>query len=1175
VDRSQPVTRLTLEGSTGQLTDAGRRLTNHSPFAENIDGNPIPPITVQNVLYLTDEITPIEDVTETSTVVPYGNSPLDKVELHISNLKNVLLESVYNIEYAPNQYLGANAAVPVNATGLARPTQGTSLVPNVTVNLHKIFRELGYISGKFKFQLNFHRNLLGSRETPASISSISDDRTEINVSFRGPSYIENAILVDENGNRSEFYLNFKLNKLLRIAAFVIDLELSTNREKVYKVTLQAPLPSDIGLSTPCWIDQQMADPALDTIAILPPKKKDPIVGLRSPNFSIELEDGVGQSTAFQSWNSILGSNPTSSQQLINRVLSSSFGDVELNIDYRDYSNFVFYGSAAERLTNFKYKLGLVEYYDTILKDLSSLTPSPAVDNNISDITSKKSALIGGFDGYEKYLYYESSSYESSSLGEFTPTTWPKSNNLKPYVNYPSTSSEGIAWCQGQLDTASLYDKRNLESLVRTIPDFISSDSSNDSYTTFVHMVGQHFDILRSYVEQIPNIHSRKEPLYEGVAKDLVYHVLRSLGIEGVNGFSIQDLWLSSLGLNQSGSYTQSGSLHSIPTDDIVKETWKRILNNLPYLLKTKGTERGIRALINCYGVPATVYRVREYSGPYDYDSKTITKRDRYKKIEKFNYALFLSGSATVTCTAPAGASTLQYRFKPIYTPGITEISNNPTITSQPSGSSITHAIVTIGGTDFVLPYDSWIGITITGGSTYVTQNRDGQINIFSTVGGGSAGNVILGGNPARVQVQEVKYWDDTFSESLIKEYCLNPQSLLGVGTIDTYDTANWQFNNTAYDYKAAYEQLLARFPLGSTLQIFGTGSIQPDQSLATTPAAVVGVTTSSFVGNVENYYVWMPNLGDSMDLSNKIRIEDAKLDGQLNNFISVEKSRYDTYQLDSPKVGVFFSPQDELNEDIADQFGGMLLDDFIGDPRDEYEDKYRALDAVKNHYLQKFTDRNQLWKYLRLVENFDASMFYLIKKFLPARAAKMVGLVIQPNLLDRPKLFKRPLGIERMDWNSQIPMTYYEFEAQYVTYEGSTPPIGDLIDAEYIAMESNDTISTISLTGDVPMYTTVAVVYTFDNSIHDDMISAMDSSNINYLPLSTARSRYLGSQVSSPGFNIPSDDTPDGGPAVEYWTTSPVSTGNTGNVVAPLGPLLGPGSGPVLAGPNIGPTSQL
>ena len=40
---------------------------------------------------------------------------------------------------------------------------------------------------------------------------------------------------------------------------------------------------------------------------------------------------------------------------------------------------------------------------------------------------------------------------------------------------------------------------------------------------------------------------------------------------------------------------------------------------------------------------------------------------------------------------------------------------------------------------------------------------------------------------------------------------------------------------------------------------------------------------------------------------------------------------------------------------------------------------------------------------------------------------------------------------------------------------------------------------------------------------------------------------FLGCRISSPGINIPSDDTYDGGPVVEVWATSPLQATNQVN----------------------------
>ena len=49
-------------------------------------------------------------------------------------------------------------------------------------------------------------------------------------------------------------------------------------------------------------------------------------------------------------------------------------------------------------------------------------------------------------------------------------------------------------------------------------------------------------------------------------------------------------------------------------DDYQKEVQKRLYHNLPLLLKTKGTQRGIKALLNCFGIPREQLDVKLYGG---------------------------------------------------------------------------------------------------------------------------------------------------------------------------------------------------------------------------------------------------------------------------------------------------------------------------------------------------------------------------------------------------------------------------------------------------------------------------------------------------------------------------------------------------------------------------------
>ena len=56
---------------------------------------------------------------------------------------------------------------------------------------------------------------------------------------------------------------------------------------------------------------------------------------------------------------------------------------------------------------------------------------------------------------------------------------------------------------------------------------------------------------------------------------------------------------------------------TLPGTQIQDEIYKRLYHNLPYLLKTRGTERGVKALIASYGIPSDILQVHEYGG-YNY-----------------------------------------------------------------------------------------------------------------------------------------------------------------------------------------------------------------------------------------------------------------------------------------------------------------------------------------------------------------------------------------------------------------------------------------------------------------------------------------------------------------------------------------------------------------------------
>ena len=61
------------------------------------------------------------------------------------------------------------------------------------------------------------------------------------------------------------------------------------------------------------------------------------------------------------------------------------------------------------------------------------------------------------------------------------------------------------------------------------------------------------------------------------------------------------------------------------------------------------------------------------------------------------------------------------------------------------------------------------------------------------------------------------------------------------------------------------------------------------------------------------------------------------------------------------------------------------------------------MEDVSSTYWQKYTSPNNFWDYIRLIRYYDSSLFEQLRRFVPARARASVGLLIEPNILERKK----------------------------------------------------------------------------------------------------------------------------------------------------------------------------
>ena len=537
---------------------------------------------------------------------------------------------------------------------------------NLVIDPENDLKTQGYTEGNYNTLYNFLRNRAGS--SPLNryyIDQISSDRTEIRLNTTSIPNGEVITSVSDfityrnsSGTFIDFYLDFGDNNLIIANNILLDITTNPNDPTVL-IKLYEPLPNNFNVQAQCWIVESIAEPVAYNINIIQTfDELDQNIYLRGPNTNIAIKDQINNSTPYVTYNSLTSNTSLSGtgslQYQINSLLAEK--GLEINIDYSDYSEFVFFSSAKTRLENFYYKLSLIDQYQSNANLITSTT-NPFISASSNIWTNKIDEIITGFDGYEYYLYYESGS-----------TAWPKTNSTYPYINSSPNSVNSLAFLTSQTVIAEDFDSQNNNRLINAIPSYLTDDSTNDQYMLFVDMVGQNFDSVWVYIKDVTNKYNADNRVNYGVSKDLVADVLRDLGIKIYqNNFSTDDLYSALLGITPSGSlynlpftigslpvptgsfldyintYVTASSTGSLdPTFDINAETYKRIYHNLPYILKKKGTPEGLRTLITSYGIPDTILRINEFGGK----NKDPNTWDYWQ--DEYNYAYNYTSSNKIT-----------------------------------------------------------------------------------------------------------------------------------------------------------------------------------------------------------------------------------------------------------------------------------------------------------------------------------------------------------------------------------------------------------------------------------------------------------------------------------------------------------------------------------------------
>jgi hypothetical protein len=813
-----------------------------------------------------------------------------------------------------------------------------------------------------------------------------------------------------------------------------------NNVQRVQLKLLQPVPDDITVSSSVFISREVTKTLIDKVRVRFAPELDATPYLRPKNLVVHVDLDTGRSLnnmTLQKLSLQSGSvgitdiyqNKTFEDEIFRQWYSYDFNSSELNIDFTNYNNFMFYGSAAMRLETFKEKVRRLEILEDkrkqILATYSANTASVALiylQDQSATVSKQHEDIIRAFDRYEQYLYftpsgsnspYSASAYYADTGNEYNSLAyWPKSGSALWSVS----SNTVTDWYETQSLIAQRFDEFNENNLVNTIPSHLREDDTSDAYITFVSMIGHFFDTIKPFVDQLPNIYSRNLNPNTELSKDLVNEIAESIGFKLPTLNSVYNLADNVVGTDS-----------EIPRRDMSAEIYKRLLHNLPFFAKAKGTKTALETLLKTFGIGPQLISVKETGTP---ESNSYRIYDEYTTGLQSNAGMeYIILPVETSLRSP---TTLQFSCIPAETTSstITTITGDSTwglhITKHPTISTLSRIELMSGSSNVILLSSSYqemsnqqLSITLqtyaSTSSLYVT-STDGEDVVFTSISTNSqtfpslwqnTQFIYLGGLGSRVIskfdgiLDEIRLWNDTLSDEVILNTAFDPGSNAG----DTYSSAadnlliQLSFNKINTELLIASSSILNESPykniaVSPSLETIFTGNI----------------AESDFVRYNRTVRQEMPLAGADGYVSNKIKVASAPV------FIDSSKGLrlYRTQSIVQPqvkrlkkgrnKVILAMSPTEIINQNIIRNLGLENINAVLGAPTTLYTQFDKSLETLKRHYQQYHYVTVNTNRFIRIASDVGSVLNQVLDYFIPSKAAVLDGILIEPNILEQVKI---------------------------------------------------------------------------------------------------------------------------------------------------------------------------
>lgn len=759
------------------------------------------------------------------------------------------------------------------------------------------------------------------------------------------------------------------------------------------------LPSDVTENSQVEIHQRVFEPVELVVQVMPlirnttryeylPPANDPTDKIQVGEYSYAMLMGAEYSSSIE-------------QKILDEMRHT-----RLNVDYSNFADHCYFASAESALETAYSRMRSLINYQSLINTAATTT---SLNVMYSTYTTKQQDLINDMTNYDRYVY---------DYG------WPRfatgNNGLYHY-----TSSTVTQWYATQSYSASIWDSQNDAQLWLHVPSYYFAHDDANEFYSFVHSLASNFDYIKQHIDQLINFINFNYDDIDMAPNNLLWLIGEYFGYKMRDANS-----LASLRRYLLGDETAASALR-----DMTHSLWLRILNNLPHVYKTKGTEEALRSMLNIYGIPADLLLIREPT-LNDHGIDTASYETYYTPIKSTNYVKFTGGVSNGfylnTTEASFGSQSISqsktYESHIVLSPALSTSSTAFSVFNHGMASkfsvgltvanlnttpclSLSIAFYTGGfARRFAMSVpnipvnnhpiyaaavfnpDQTCELTVTqinNGLTTFNTTSVAHLTAAAVVGPLSTTALTVGFSAgAYAGVMESRFWDRVLSVSERYRHAQDFKSIYLETPISSIGTVSerWNYIDLKGRYRFDEQVDLNAYPYAC----INTAPVPIGYSLATSFPVLPSPTSSNYYWGefMDNTTTFVPSLSGRR-YDRKIRVISGTIPPEI---------------IDLPNVEVLWSPADAIDNDIIDTVADLDMNQILGNPTNSYNtENYPLLDIYRSHYFAKYVNAYDFYTFLTLVQQMDHSIREDFEQLIPARARLAYGALIRSHMFERNK----------------------------------------------------------------------------------------------------------------------------------------------------------------------------